>query len=346
MNLVDYTQVNYPSIQLSKPKLNSDTECYSSKIFLDDIPDENIKIQTPKMILDSDPIFIASKNIYLLNLRFQSEISDHIEFYQFLYNVDRYLIYTVINNDGWFQSELDDNIEDMYKSSIKIPEHLNSSPRFQVIIPIQDSQGGQIIPKIFDSNQKEISLDDLKENREIILILELKKLVFTENFFYPKWEAYQIMLPNFPPSNNKFEFNSDTDENDSSPDDNSLIGDTEIDSENADIQKSPLKSEKQKSEINLDSKIASASVTVTLPSSNIQDTLEKNEEDNNSKVENSSIDSSISSISPASSSKDTKKETEEESDGSKDSKKGKRIINALDKINLVSTYLETDSDSG
>ena len=49
----------------------------------------------------------------------------------------------------------------------------------------------------------------MKENREVILMLELKNLIFTENFFYPEWEVFQLMLPNCPPGNKEYQFDSD-----------------------------------------------------------------------------------------------------------------------------------------
>lgn len=151
--------IDFNNIEIKQPIKTADNN-YQSKI--------NIYIQTPKLQITK----INDKSISLcLN-------DDTINL---LDKFDNFLIEKISEKSNeFFDNEITkDEFEEIYKSSyhknkmtLKYSEQLN----------------------IYSSSKKNLKIEDLVENNEIIAIINCSKIIYYKTYCFPYWEIEQIKL--------------------------------------------------------------------------------------------------------------------------------------------------------
>ena len=163
MNIHNCNKYNFESIELTKPLKEHDY--YYSDI--------NFLIQTPKL-----PILKLNKNTLTLNINTELE--------QCISEFDKNMINLISNNSEEYfkESFTSDEIDDIYKSSIKI----NKNKLNTFNCAYSDNL------TIFKKNKSTLSISDLNIDNDIICLLKCSKIIFYKTYCMPYWEIIQIKL--------------------------------------------------------------------------------------------------------------------------------------------------------
>ena len=186
---------DYPfeDITIKTPKaLQGGTYC--AKLELDDEP---IIIQTPKC-KTKNGIHKTAKQIYcdLLLTQDNSEFIDWLSKFQ---EKVRELI--IEKSDNWFHEPISlDEIEYNWNNSIRTYKSKNYLIRSFVH---KNKRLNKIGLQIYDSDEKEVSLDDIDSSKDVICIIEIIGLKFSNQSFSLEICLRQIMVMNNKPIFNK-----------------------------------------------------------------------------------------------------------------------------------------------
>jgi hypothetical protein len=168
MSVVKLDKVELSNITVEDPI--KDDSIYLSKI---NYMSKDLIIQSPK-------ITVHSKNADSI------EVNLTDEFYDFLNNYDKFMIdITAKNSSSWFSKELDTKkVSQIYKgSTLRSFESTEKRATFKL------SDNLQIYSK-----DKELSLNDIKTNMEVILLIHGAYLVFYKANCIPYWDTLHIKV--------------------------------------------------------------------------------------------------------------------------------------------------------
>jgi hypothetical protein len=178
---------NFEEIKLNEPiSLGSGT--YFTKLLYKNKP---LYIQTPKSLTKQGIVKNGKKhNCELMFDNFNEEFVNWIEH---LENKCQTLIYDKSNE--WFENSIQLNdIANSFMSTLKI---FKSGKYYLLKTFVKtNSLTGQPIIKIYDENEKPLSVNDLVEETNIISILEIEGIKFTNKNFQIEIELKQIMFLN------------------------------------------------------------------------------------------------------------------------------------------------------
>ena len=187
MSTIFKTDNNY---DFSKLKLNNPKGlqggAYFSKITLNDHP---VLIQTPKC-LTKDGIHKTEKRIYC-DLKFSDSNEQLFKWIETLEEKIQNLIYD--KKDIWFHNDMDmDSIEYYWQNLLRTYKKNFQLLRTFVQKP-RNFDSARLI-QIYDEQENQLSLDDIKSDTEIISILEITGLKFTSQSFNLEFYLRQIMV--------------------------------------------------------------------------------------------------------------------------------------------------------
>ena len=159
---------------------------YFSKLHIDNkFP---VYIQTPSC-KTKNGIMKSGKKMYS-ELMFTAENSDFIQWIETLESKCQELIYN--KRDKWFEIELNkEDIESYFSSPIRI---FKSGKYYLVRCSIDSKIPDQPYLKIYDENENDIPADSIKENTQIISILEVQGIRCSAKSFQIEIEIKQIMV--------------------------------------------------------------------------------------------------------------------------------------------------------
>ena len=186
---------NFPfdDIKLKTPRaLQGGT--YSANL---DINDNSIIIQTPKCKTKKG-VTKTAKQLYS-DLLFNQDHNDFIDWLETLQERIRELIYE--NSENWFhESPTLDDIEYNWNNSIRTYKQTN----YLVRTFVHKSKGSKSPSiQIYDSEQKQLTIDDVDKDKNVICILEIVGIKFSSQSFQLDICLRQIMVLNEKPLFNK-----------------------------------------------------------------------------------------------------------------------------------------------
>ena len=152
------------------------------------IHDSPLYIKPPKCHIK---LLAKSSNKKRINcdLQFSRESEDFIQWIENLENHTRNILYD--NREKWFDSDLEvKDIENSFVSSLKPYK----SAKFYIMrtgIPMKDDS---ISIKIYDEEENIVVLENLKENTEVVTIMECKGVRCSSRNFQIEFEVKQMMV--------------------------------------------------------------------------------------------------------------------------------------------------------
>lgn len=184
-----------------------------SKIYktTDDFPFQHLNIGKPvsapggnffiRYSIDETPLYIqppkclvkqvlnkTGKRMYC-DFVFHQENEQFIQWMENLENKSQQLIFK--NKSQWFESDLDiQDIENSFTSPLKI---YKSGKSYIVRTNIQTRNGKPVV-KIYDEDEKEVLLDQIKENMNVMVILEIQGIRCSLRSFQIEIELKQMMV--------------------------------------------------------------------------------------------------------------------------------------------------------
>jgi hypothetical protein len=149
--------------------------------------DNPLYVQSPKC-KTKDSIVKAGKKIYC-DLMFTNENEKFIQWMENLENYCQKCIYD--NREQWFETELDNHdIENSFVSPFK----LYKSGKYYLVRTTIPNVLGKSSLKIYDEYENEVEFENLKENNDIMTILEIQGIKCSARSFQIEIEVKQMLL--------------------------------------------------------------------------------------------------------------------------------------------------------
>lgn len=151
------------------------------------INEHPLYVQPPKCIIKQ----ISSKTgkkMYC-DLIFNQENEQLIRWIENLENMSQKKIYE--NRSKWFETELE--MEDI-ESSFTSPMKIYKSGKLYIVRTFISSKAGKSALKIYDEDENDIPIESLKENTNVMVILELQGIRCSSNSFQIDIELKQMMV--------------------------------------------------------------------------------------------------------------------------------------------------------
>ena len=145
-------------------------------------------IQTTKSLTRQG--FVKSGKKYYCDLMLDNNSETLINWFENLEETCQNLIFE--KSEAWFQSSLDKNdVETAFNPVIRI---YKSGKYYLVRTNIKVGPNSEPYIKIYDENEVPHSINDIKENTNIISILEIQGIKFTSRNFQIEIELRQVMI--------------------------------------------------------------------------------------------------------------------------------------------------------
>jgi len=133
--------------------------------------------------------FVKTGKKYYCDLMFDKNAETLINWFENLEERCRKLIYE--KRSDWFQNSLEENdIESAFNSIIRI---YKSGKYYLVRTDVKNDKNGLPCVKIYDENEKPLTIENIKAETNIISILEIQGIKFTSRNFQIEMELKQIM---------------------------------------------------------------------------------------------------------------------------------------------------------
>merc|ERR1711959_880452 len=183
--ILDYNSIDLNNIVYDSPSKQKGG-FYTSFIKYQNNDDKiPIIVQTPKLRLAGNPTINDSRSYLDIILD-----KDTPGFYEFISNLDDYNIQTAFKkSEEWFSNQFEIAvIDDFYTSQIRLSKKTRK-PVIRFKIPISK---GNILTNVFNEKKESIKINSLKENTEVILLIELTGMRFLKQQFLCDWTIHQI----------------------------------------------------------------------------------------------------------------------------------------------------------
>tara|TARA_B110000879_G_scaffold83368_1_gene115543 strand:+ start:312 stop:1559 length:1248 start_codon:yes stop_codon:yes gene_type:complete len=185
---------DFTKLKLQNPK-GIQGGAFFSKLTFDENP---VLIQTPKCFT-KDGIHKTEKRIYC-DLKFEDTNSEFFDWVKDLEERVQNLIYE--KSTLWFHNDMDmDSIEYHWQTLLRTYKK-NSHLLRSFIQKPRNFDSAKLI-QIYDEQENSLTLDDIKNDTEVISILEIKGLKFTSQSFCLEFYLRQIMVLKNKPLFNK-----------------------------------------------------------------------------------------------------------------------------------------------
>jgi hypothetical protein len=148
-------------------------------------------IQTPKCLSKQGIITTAGKKSYI-DLMFSNE---HSEFIGFIENLEKVCIEKIYSKrNSWFTNDIDQSdIENAFTSALR---SFKSGKYYLMRANIASSKNMLKMPtcSVFDENEKQLTLEDIKQEQDVITVLEIQGIKFTSKSFQFEIVMRQALL--------------------------------------------------------------------------------------------------------------------------------------------------------
>lgn len=151
------------------------------------VADTPLYLQPPKATLKTG--FVKSGKKILCDLVFSNE---NDQFLAWLEKLEEYAQQTIYENRAkWFETELDKHD---IESCITSPYKMYKSGKFYIIRTNAPIALGKCDLKVYDENELEVNHDDIKENTNVMTILEFKGIKCSSRSFQFEIELKQMLV--------------------------------------------------------------------------------------------------------------------------------------------------------
>jgi hypothetical protein len=175
---------DFSKLSLAHP-LGIQGGAYFTKILYNNKP---LYIQTTKSLTRQG--FVKSGKKYYCDLMFDNNAEALVNWFENLEETCQKLIFN--KSEAWFQNSLDKNdVETAFNSVIRI---YKSGKYYLVRTNIKTGANNEPSVKIYNENEIPLSIDDVKEDTNIISILEIQGIKFTSRNFQIEIELRQAMV--------------------------------------------------------------------------------------------------------------------------------------------------------
>jgi hypothetical protein len=175
---------DFSKLSLAHP-LGIQGGAYFTKILYNNKP---LYIQTAKSLTRQG--FVKSGRKYYCDLMFDNNAETLVNWFENLEETCQNLIFN--KSEAWFQNSLDKNdVETAFNSVIRI---YKSGKYYLVRTNIKVGANNEPSVKIYNENEVPLSIDDVKEDTNIISILEIQGIKFTSRNFQIDIEMRQSMV--------------------------------------------------------------------------------------------------------------------------------------------------------
>lgn len=148
-------------------------------------------IQTPKCLSKQGIILTAGKKSYI-DLMFSNE---HSEFIGFIENLEKACIEKIYTKrNSWFTNDIDQSdIENAFTSALR---SFKSGKYYLLRANIASSKNMLKMPTcfVFDENEKQLTLEDIKQEEDLITVLEIQGIKFTSKSFQFEIVMRQVLI--------------------------------------------------------------------------------------------------------------------------------------------------------
>ena len=149
--------------------------------------DQSLYVQPPQCITKQGIIHVSKK--HYIDLLFTNEDADFIQWMEKLEETSVNYIYN--NRAKWFDGDMEkDDIENYFSSPFRI---FRSGKYYILRVSIATSLGLPAV-KVYDSDQNEVSIDDINETTRVMCILEIKGVKCGTRNFQIEMETKQLMI--------------------------------------------------------------------------------------------------------------------------------------------------------
>ena len=175
---------DFSKLSLAHP-LGIQGGAYFTKILYNNKP---LYIQTTKSLTRQG--FVKTGKKYYCDLMFDNNAEALVNWFENLEETCQNLIFN--KSEAWFQNSLDKNdVETAFNSVIRI---YKSGKYYLVRTNIKAGSNNEPSVKIYNENEVPLSIDDVKEDTNIISILEIQGIKFTSRNFQIEIELRQAMV--------------------------------------------------------------------------------------------------------------------------------------------------------
>jgi hypothetical protein len=186
-----YTNYDFSKVILMHPEsLHGGSGTFFTKIGIGN-KNEILYLQTPKCVTKQGVITTAGKKAYI-DLMFSNEDTSFIEFME---NLEKSCIEKIDEKkNSWFTNEIDkSDIENAFTSALR---PFKGGKYYSMRANIAPSKNLMKMPTcfVFDENEKQLTIDDIKTENDIISVLEIQGIKFTQRSFQFEIVLRQVLI--------------------------------------------------------------------------------------------------------------------------------------------------------
>ncbi len=178
----DFETFSFDSVVLTKPGPIENGN-YFIKFLIDN---NNLYTQPPKCMTRNGIINVGKK--WYIDLMF-TNVDE--QFIQWVENLETYCVKHIYNNrEKWFDSDMEQHdIENYFSTPMKV---YKSGKYYILRVNIANHLGKPAI-KVYDEEQNELSIDKVKENQQVMSVIEFKGIKCSARSFQIDIELKQLM---------------------------------------------------------------------------------------------------------------------------------------------------------
>jgi hypothetical protein len=151
------------------------------------VNDQSLYVQPPQCLTKQGILNVSKK--YYIDLLFTNEDADFIQWMEKL--EENTVDYIYKNRSKWFDGDMEkDDIENYFSSPFRI---FRSGKYYILRVSIATSLGMPAV-KVYDSDQNEVSIDDINDTTQVMCILEIKGIKCGTRNFQIELETKQLMI--------------------------------------------------------------------------------------------------------------------------------------------------------
>ena len=151
------------------------------------VNDQSLYVQPPQCLTKQGILNVSKK--YYIDLLFTNEDADFIQWMEKL--EENTVEYIYKNRSKWFDGDMEkDDIENYFSSPFRI---FRSGKYYILRVSIATSLGMPAV-KVYDSDQNEVSIDDINDTTQVMCILEIKGIKCGTRNFQIELETKQLMI--------------------------------------------------------------------------------------------------------------------------------------------------------
>ena len=186
-----YTNYDFSKVLLMHPEsLHAGSGTFFTKISIGNA-NEVLYIQTPKCVTKQGVITTAGKKAYI-DLMFSNEDTSFIEFME---NLEKSCVEKIYEKkNSWFTNEIDQSeIENAFTSALR---PFKGGKYYSMRANIAPSKNLMKMPTcfVFDENEKQLTIDDIKPENDVISVLEIQGIKFTQRSFQFEIILRQVLI--------------------------------------------------------------------------------------------------------------------------------------------------------